>query len=313
MKAMILSAQGGIENFSLADIPVPSLKHDEVLIKTKAISINPADTIVRSNNNVSWVFGNDNPLVLGWDISGEIVDIGSSVQNFKVGDEVFGLLNHPYIGRTYAEFVAASVEHLALKPKKISHETAAVSTLAALTALQPLNKVGIKPGDRVLVTAAGGGVGHFAVQFAKQAGAYVIALASTSKKDLLLQLGADEFIDYKKEKFEEIIHDIDIVIDGVRDDQHLLRSLNIIRPGGTLISLWTNVTEALSEEFQLKGINIFYNMVLPNGVDMQYVADLLDNDLLKPHISKIFPFEEIPNAHIEIEKGHTTGKLAVSF
>ncbi len=314
MKAIILKEQGGVENFAIVSVPAPEIKPHEVLIKTKVISINPADAIVRANKQVSkLVFGNERPFILGWDVSGEIIAIGNQVQDFKIGDEVFGVVSHPQTGKTYAEYVAASASQLALKPTNITHEQAAVSTLAALTALQPIQKVGIKKGDRVFVTAAGGGVGHFAVQLAKYYGAYVIALASASKKDFVMRLGADEFVDYKTQRFEDIVKNVDLVIEAVKADGHILRSMEVLKPGGNLISLWSGVTAEEATKAKQLDVNAFYNAVQASGENMQFVANLLKEGKLVPHVSKIFALEEMAEAHLEIEKGHTQGKIAIQI
>lgn len=310
---MILKEQGGIENFSLSDIPLPDVKPDEVLVKIRAISINPADAIVRENENVKWIFNGETPMILGWDLSGEVVETGINVHDFKAGDEVFGVIRHPGHGKTYAEYVAAPASELALKPKAISHTQAAVSTLAALTALQPIRKVGIHKGSRVFITAAGGGVGHFAIQLAKFYGAHVIALASASKRAFVMGLGADEFIDYQTENFEDMVEKVDLVIDSVRTQGHVLRALQVLKPGGTLISLWSHITQEESDMAKALGVTAFYNAIQSSGEDMNFVAQLLEDGFLVPHISKTFEFEQIPEAHLEIESGQTRGKIAVEI
>ena len=313
MKAVILTKQGGVENFEVSIIPTPEIEPGEVLIKTRAISINPADTIVRENESVSWIFGDKRPLILGWDVSGEIVAVGSDVQHYKIGDEVFGVVRHPGIGRTYAEYVAAPASDIALKPGNITHQEAAAATLAALTVFQPMRKVGVKKGNRVLITAAGGGVGHFAVQLAKYYGAYVIALASGAKKDFVMDLGADEFIDYQSQSFERELYDIDLVIHAVRTEGHLLRSLDVIKRGGTLISLWSHITEEECQKALERGVNAFYNAVQCSGDDMKEVAALLANGAIRPYVSKEYTLDEIPEAHLEVEKGHTSGKIVINI
>lgn len=313
MRAVILKKQGGVENFELGTVPIPEIMPDEVLIKTRAISINPADAIVRENEDVSWIFGDKRPLILGWDVSGEVVAIGSDVRQYKEGDEVFGVVRHPGIGRTYAEYVAAPATDITLKPGNITHQEAVAATLAALTVLQPMRKVGVKKGDRVLVTAAGGGVGHFAVQLAKNYGAYVIALASGAKKDFVMGLGADEFIDYRSQSFEEELNNIDLVIHAVRTEGHLLRSLEVIKKGGTLVSLWSHITEEERQAAHKKGVNAFYNAIQSSGDDMKEVAALLEIGALRPYVSKEYKLDEIPMAHLEIEKGHTQGKIVINI
>lgn len=308
---MILEEQGGVENFALSEIPMPEVGPDEVLVKIKAVSINPADAIVRANESVKWIFNGETPIILGWDLSGEVVETGKDVSDFKTGDEVFGVVRHPGHGKTYAEYASVPASHLALKPKNVSHAQAAAATLAALTALQPMRKVGIKKGDRVFVTAAGGGVGHFAVQIAKYYGAHVIALASESKKALVMELGADEYVDYETQNFEQVVDKVDLVIDGVRTPGHVLRVLNILKKGGTLISLWSHVTPEEAARAEELGVHAFYNAIQSSGEDMKLVAKLLSDGYIVPHISKYFDFEEIPEAHLEIESGQSTGKIIV--
>jgi NADPH:quinone reductase-like Zn-dependent oxidoreductase len=308
---MILKKQGGIENFSLLEMPVPIAGPDEVVVKIKAVSINPADALVRVNESVKWIFNEESPIILGWDLSGEVVATGKDVSEFKEGDEVFGVVRHPGHGKTYAEYAAVPASDLALKPKNISHAQAAAATLAALTALQPMMKVGIKKGDRVFVTAAGGGVGHFALQIAKYYGAHVIALASEAKRELVMKLGADEYVDYETQNFEQIVDKVDLVIDGVRTPGHVFRVLNILKKGGTLISLWSQITPAERTRAEELGVHAFYNAIQSSGEDMKIVAKLLSEGFLVPHISKFFEFEQIPQAHLEIESGQSTGKIVV--
>jgi NADPH:quinone reductase-like Zn-dependent oxidoreductase len=313
MRAMILKTQGGIENLQMVELPVPGPGNDEVLIAVKAISINPSETYVRQEKALDWIFKGEKPKILGWDVSGVVMQTGKNVTAFKVGDEVFGMVNHPGHGKAYAEYVAAPASHLALKPVNITHAEAAAASMAALTTWQPLSRVGIKKGDRVLITAAGGGVGHYAIQIAKHLGAYVIALASAAKRDFVLQLGADEHIDYQAQQFEEVIGVVDVVVEALRDE-HLQRTLNVVKPGGHLISLFNKVQgtrwESLSKE---KGVIAYYNAVTSNGDDMRVIASLLEKGIIRSQISKTFKLEEIPLAHLEIEKNKTQGKIIINL
>lgn len=173
MKAVILKHAGGIENLQLIDIEKPSIKSDEVLVKVVSISINPVDVKARAYDGVlNWIFGEERPVILGWDVSGEVVEIGKDVTDFKIGDEVFGMVNFFGNGKAYAEYVASPDKHLALKPKNVTHQQAVACTLSASTAYQALVDVAkIKKGDKILIHAASGGVGHIAVQIAKYFGA----------------------------------------------------------------------------------------------------------------------------------------------
>ena len=179
MKAITLKDFGGVENLVKTEIPVPVISDNEVLVKVKAFSINPVDIKTRTGKGVAVKLKEAKPMILGWDFSGIVTDTGQSVTSFKVNDEVFGFINFPRPGKAYAEYVAAPESQLTIKPANVTFEEAAAASLAALTAWQILkDKAGIKPGDNVLIHAAAGGVGHFAVQMSKHLGAYVIGTAS---------------------------------------------------------------------------------------------------------------------------------------
>lgn len=313
MRAIILKTQGGVENLQMMELPVPRPGDDEVLIAVKAISINPSETYVRQEKALDWIFEGETPKILGWDVSGVVVQTGKNVTAFKAGDEVFGMVNHPGHGKAYAEYVAAPAKYLAIKPANITHAEAAAASLAALTTWQPLGRAGIKKGDRILITAAGGGVGHYAIQIAKHLGAYVIALASAAKRDFVLQLGADEHIDYQTQRFEEVTGMVDVVVEALRDE-HLARTLNVVKAGGHLISLFNKVQGTRWEQIaQEKGVMAYYNAVTSNGDDMKAIAGLLEKGVLRSHISKTFKLEEIPLAHLEIEKNNTQGKIIIQL
>jgi NADPH:quinone reductase-like Zn-dependent oxidoreductase len=313
MKAVILKEPGGVDKLILVDLPVPAVAPTDVLVQVKAISINPVDAFIRASRPLlPWFTPKaGEPVVLGWDISGIITEIGSDVTDFKPGDAVFGMVNFPGHGQAYAEYVASPASQLALKPDNVSHEAAAAATLAALTAWQSLvNFVKIKPGDRVLIHAAAGGVGHYAVQLAKYLGAYVIGTSSAVNRDFVLELGADEHIDYATQKFDEELSDIDFVLDPIGRDT-FERSLTIIRPGGTLVGIVGNKA-VIAEKAQAKGINGFRQGVTSNGDDMRQIADLLAKGVLRSHVSDTFSLDQLPQAHTLIETGKTKGKLIVT-
>jgi NADPH:quinone reductase-like Zn-dependent oxidoreductase len=318
MKAIILQSHGDASNLVLTEVPIPVAKVGEVLIKVMAVAINPSDTYIRKEVSLDYIFGGDRPRIMGWDVSGVVVTVGEGVDKFKVGDEVFGAINfpghnHAGHGKGYAEFATAPVTDLALKPANISFEEAAGATMAALTAWQPLSNAGIKPGDRVLIAPAGGGVGHYAVQIAKYFGAYVIAIASPRKRDFVLSLGADEVIDYTTQRFEDVISPVDVVLDGLRGD-HIARSLTVVKPGGRLITLYTPIAgtplEKLANE---RGVNAYYNTVHGSGEDMEKLAGLLASGEMKSHVSKTFRLEETADAHREMELDNAQGKIVVSL
>jgi NADPH:quinone reductase-like Zn-dependent oxidoreductase len=311
MKAIVLKAFGGVDNFSVEELPQPTIQDNEVLVQVKAASINPVDMKTRSGKAMATRLKDENPIILGWDISGIITQIGTDVKDFKVGDEVFGMVNFPGIGKAYAEYVAAPAAHLAKKPANISHEEAAAATLAALTAWQALyTHIRVQPGNRVLIHAAAGGVGHFAVQIAKYFGAYVIGTASAANKDFVFNLGADEHFDYKSKPFEEAISNIDIVLDTIGGDS-IERSFEVVRQGGTVITLPSATSEGIVEKAKARGINGFFFMVQSNGGDMKQLADLLEKGIIKPHVSAVYSFDEIGVAHQQIETGSTRGKIII--
>lgn len=313
MKAVVLKAFGGVENLVYQELEKPSIQANEVLVKVKAISINPVDVKVRSQQApLADDLAHYNPLILGWDISGEIVDIGNEVSEFKVGDEVFGMVNFVGHGKAYAEYVAAPAAHLALKPTNISHTEAAATTLAAVTAWQAFHDYGkLRPSDTVLIHAAAGGVGHFAVQIAKHIGAHVIATASAKNKDFVLTLGADEFIDYKQTSFTEVVKDIDFVLEAI-GGANFQQSIQVLKPFGTIVTLPSGHTKEDEYKAQEKNIHACYFMsVYSDKKAITEIATLLEKEIIKPHVSHVFNFEEIAQAHLQVETGHTIGKVVV--
>ncbi|UII23774.1 NADP-dependent oxidoreductase [Fulvivirga ligni] len=311
MKAIIIEKGGGIEELKLKEIEKPSVNSNEVLIKVRALSINPVDVKTRAGKAFYGKLEQENPIVLGWDVSGIVEEVGADVTKFKKDDAVFGMVNFPGHGKAYAEYVASPADHLALKPENISFEEAAATTLAALTAYQDLvHQAGVKAGQKVLVHAASGGVGHYAVQIAKSLGAYVIGSSSGANRDFVLGLGADEHIDYKTQDFEDVVSDVDLVIEIVGGD-HIKRSIRVIKEGGTLVSnLGLNEEAAtLAKERGVKGIAY---LVQSNGDDMDQLAELLASGKVKAHVSKTYPFEQLAKAHEQVETGHTVGKVVVT-
>jgi NADPH:quinone reductase-like Zn-dependent oxidoreductase len=248
-------------------------------------------------------------MILGWDIAGIVTE--SKAEEFEAGDEVFGMVNFPGHGRAYAEYVAAPADQLALKPGYISFESAAATTLAALTAWQAFSDHGrLRAGQRVLIHAAAGGVGHFAVQIARHTGAYVIGTASAENKDFVLGLGANEVIDYKTQRFEEVAKNIDFVLDTI-GGEYIDRSLQVIKKGGTLVSIPSSANAGVQEKAKAKGIFGLPMMVQSSGEDMQHIAQLLGDGVLRAEVSKVFPFGQMGEAHLAVETGKTRGKVVV--
>lgn len=315
MKAVILKEAGSVENLQFAEVEKPALQNDEVLVKVASVSINPVDVKARAYDGVlGWIFGEERPVILGWDISGEVVETGNGVTDFKIGDQVFGMVNFFGNGKAYAEYVASPSKHLALKPKNTTYQQAAASTMAASTAYQALVDIAkIKKGDKVLIHGASGGVGHFAVQIAKHFGAYVIGTSSAKNRDFVLSLGADEHVDYTKENFAEKVQDADIVLDTIQGET-LLHSVDTVRPDGIIVTLPTpEIPQEVIEKADMKQVNITFMMVASKNETITAIAQLLEQEALKPHIHKTFPFEEIAKAHLEVETNRVVGKVVINI
>ncbi|SHG46825.1 NADP-dependent oxidoreductase [Pedobacter caeni] len=310
MKAIILKEAGSTDQLSATEIAIPVIQNGEILVEAKAISINPIDIKTRKGKGRYEILKAESPIILGWDISGIVKE--SKSDSFKAGDEVFGMVNFPGHGKAYAEYVSVPATHLALKPKNVSHEAAAGATLAALTAWQAIVKAGVKKGDRVLIHAAAGGVGHFAVQMAKHLGAFVAGTASLKNKDFVLSLGADQHIDYAASPFETQVKNIDFVLDTMGGD-HIDRSLEIMNPGGTLISIPSGLNNGVEEKAKAKGVYGYATFVQSSGEDMKTIAGLLENGSLKSHISESYTFDQMAAAHQQIESGRTVGKIVVTL
>ena len=313
MKAIILEQAGGIENLKLADIPTPELQSDAVLIKVKAISINPVDIKTRIGKSLYDELKSNSPIILGWDVSGIVTELGSTVKQFKKGDEVFGMINFPGHGKAYAEYVAAPASHLAIKPSNISHEAAAAATLAALTAWQALvTHAKVQKGQKILIHAAAGGVGHYAIQIAKHLGAFVIGTSSAVNKDFVLSLGADKHIDYKTQQLADAVKDVDFVLDSIGDTTIDL-SVAVTKKGGTVIFLPVGISDEKLKKLNDTGVNCYRILVKSNGDDMKQIAGLLEKGIVKSHISQLLPFEKMADAHLQIETGRTIGKIVLAI
>ncbi|MDF2454973.1 MAG: bifunctional protein: zinc-containing alcohol dehydrogenase [Cytophagaceae bacterium] len=311
MKAIVLKDFGGVEHLVKQELPIPAVAADEVLIQVKAISINPVDVKTRAGKGMAGRLKEIKPLILGWDISGIVTEVGDAVLGLKKGDEVFGMVNFPGHGQAYAEYVAAPAAHVALKPSNISHEEAAAATLAALTAWQALvTHANLQPGAYVLIHAASGGVGHYAVQLAKHLGANVTGTSSGSNKDFVLNLGADLHINYKRELLEDVAPHMDFVLDTIGGES-IDHSINVTKQGGTVISIPSGLNETVVEKAKAKGVNGYFFLVQSNGQDMQHIAALLEKGILKSTVSKTFSLDQIAEAHLAVESGRTVGKVVV--
>ena len=303
MKAIRINEFGGPDVMKLEDIERPIPAPDEILVKVYASGVNPVDWVIRNGGNYFLKPLLKLPMTLGWDAAGIIEETGSDVTDFQKGDEVYGVPNFPGDG-SYAEYCAAKASQFALKPKSISFNEAASVPLAALTAWSGIFESGkLQPGQRILIQGATGGVGSFAVQFAKAKGAYVIGIASTSNLDYLKQLGADEVIDYQNQRFEDLARDTDVVFDAspLRDNDERMRFVNVLKEGGTLVSVNVDlpfndeVTQALAK----KNVKAELAFMQSRQDWLEEIAQLIDEGKVRIFISKVFPLEQVAEAHRE--------------
>lgn len=305
MKAELIHRFGGPEELKYEDTADPVLNADDVLIKVYATSVNPIDWKIRQGQKKGRA--PQFPLILGWDVSGVIEQVGDQVTGFEPGDEVFARPN-PARSGTYAELVAVRASEVARKPVTIGHELAASIPLAGLTAWQGIFDHGkLKAGQKVLIHGAAGGVGTLAVQLAKWKGAYVIGTASARNISFLKELGADEVIDYAAEDFSEKLTDIDLVFDTIGGDVQM-KSLKVIRPGGILVS---TVGIKDPEAVKASGILGVPYMAQSYGDQLQEMAHLVDAGEIRPVVSKILPLKDADEAHRLSEEGHTRGKIVL--
>jgi len=293
MRAVTQKTVGGPEVLVLADYPDPAPKQGEVLVRVEAAGVNPVDAAVRAGY---YPLLGEPPFILGWDVSGTVEAIGPGVVGLAIGDEVFGMPRFPAQAAAYAEKVAAPADELAPKPKGLDHIHAAGLPLAGLTAWQGLVKAGgLREGQRVLIHAAGGGVGHLAIQIAKARGAVVLASASAQKIDFVRGLGADEVIDYRQENFVERAGEIDLALEAVGGD-HAAETVKTLRPGGILVSL-LNVGDAATAAAKERGIRVERISVRPDRAGLLELAGLVEAGKLKVHVEKAFPLAKAAEAH----------------
>lgn len=311
MKAIRLAAPGGVEKLEYIQTDKPVIAEGEVLVRVKAISINPVDVKTRSGKGVFGRIKDQQPLIIGWDISGEVSE--SRSPEFQPGDEVFGMVNFPGHGKAYAEYVAAPANQLALKPANVSHSEAAAATLVALTAWQAMVKnARVGKGQNVLIHAAAGGVGHIAVQIAKHLGATVTGTSSAKNRDFVLGLGADHHIDYHGYDWAAHRGEFDFVLDAIGGDNIDL-SLEVTKKGGTVISIPTGLNETVTEKAKAIGVNGYFMLVASDGADMKSIANLLEGDIVRPTVAETFGFDQMREAHLSLETGRTVGKIIITL
>ncbi|WP_037947786.1 NADP-dependent oxidoreductase [Streptomyces sp. PRh5] len=313
MRAVVQDALGGPEVLRVAEVARPEPLPTEVLVRVHAAGVNPVDWKTRQGGGMAGVLG-EPPFTLGWDVSGVVEEVGFGVTTLAPGDEVYGMPWFPRQAGGYAEFVTAPSRQFARKPATLSHEAAAAVPLAALTAWQILvDTAKVEAGQRVLVHAAAGGVGHFAVQFARHLGATVVGTARQSRHEWLRRLGAAELIDYTGQRFEDAVEDVDVVIDllGEEHDATSARSLEVLKKGGLLVAVPGGVSPELREAADARGVRTSPFLVEPDGAALTTIAGLIDQGAVEVEVADVFPLEEAARAHRQGEEGHTRGKLVL--
>ncbi|MCX5461244.1 NADP-dependent oxidoreductase [Streptomyces albidoflavus] len=307
MRAIIQESYGGPEVLHETRVPRPEPGPGEILVAVRAAGVNPTDWKHRAQAG----FVDRLPLVLGWDVSGVVEAVGYGVTLFAPGEEVFGMLPYPHGSGSHAEYVVGPARAFTRKPTVIDHVQAGALPLVSLTAYQALiDTAGIGPGQRVLIHAASGGVGHVAVQIAKAHGAYVIGTASAPKHDLLRELGADEVVDYRTTDVAEAVDGVDMVLDPLGGETRA-RSVGLLRPGGTLVSLLSGGSAEEAAHAAERGVRTATMLVEADHAGMNAVADLVAAGALRPRVEATFPLAEAASAHRLGETGRTTGKIVL--
>lgn len=309
MLAMSQDEFGGPEVLHDVRVERPKPGISEILVRVHAAGVNPTDWKHRSAER----FLGAPPYVLGWDVSGVVEEVGLGVTLFAPGDEVFGMLPYPHGAGSHAQYVLGPTRAFASKPQSVDHVQAGAIPLAALTAWQCLvDTAQLGSGDRVLIHAAAGGVGHLAVQIAKARGAYVIGTASKAKHQFLTDLGADEVIDYQEQDFAAEAHDVDVVLDTIGGD-YQLRSLRTLKPGGIMVSTVPVAADGLRDEAERLGVRAQLILVEADHGGMQSIAELVESGELRASIAGTYPLREARSAHEAGETNRTTGKLVLTM
>lgn len=332
MKALILKRYGRADQVAFADIPRPTIKPDEMLVQVHAAGLNPIDTMI-PKGTFKPILRLQLPVTMGSDLAGVVVEVGNRVTRFKPGDSVFASTFELGTG-SLAEFAAVPESAAAIKPENLDFVQAASIPMVGLTSWQALKeRAGLKPGQKVFIPAGSGGIGTFAIQLAKHLGAQVGTTTSTGNVELVRSLGADEVIDYKKQEFEDVLQDYDVVLGTIRGDG-IEKSLQILKPNSRVISLIGPPDAAFA---RARGMNFFMKFVFglmsgkiirqarkrgieysflfahPDGRQLAQIGELLNAARIHPVIDKVFPFDQAKEALAYLEKGRAKGKIVVQM
>jgi NADPH:quinone reductase-like Zn-dependent oxidoreductase len=309
MQAVRIHTYGSPEVLKYEEAPLPKPGPGDALVRVHAAGVNPVDWKIREGYFKGRV-NHSLPLILGWDLSGVVEATGSGVEGLKKDDEVYSRPDFARDG-AYAEYIAVRETEVALKPKSIDHVHAAAIPLAALTAWQSLfDSAGLSAVQKVLIHAAAGGVGSFAVQLAKWKGAYVIGTASNRNQDFVRKLGADETIDYRTTRFEDVVHDVDVVFDTIGGDTQK-RSWKVLKKGAILVSIVGRIDPPSAEEAAAHGVRQASVFVQPSAAQLTELAKLVDSGKLRPDVETVLRLSEARHAHELSQTGHTRGKIVL--
>ena len=304
MQAIRIHNYGGPEVLRYEDVAVPTPAAGELLIKVQAASVNPLDWKTRAGYLKDF-FPHSLPFIPGWDGSGVVEAVGSGVTQFRQGDEVYAKTNRD---GTYAEYAIVTETEAAFKPKSVDHVQAAAIPVVALTAWQALfEKAQLAAGQKILIHGAAGGVGSFAVQFAKWKGAHVIGTASAKNQAFLRELGTDEPIDYENTGFDDAVEGVDVVFDTIGGDIQE-RSWKVLNKGGILVSIVQPPAAELAAKYGVRG-EVLYMQT--NSAQLTEIAKLIDSGHVKVVVQRVLPLSEARQAHELSEKGHVRGKIVL--
>lgn len=332
MKAFIVDRYGKNQSLRAGEVPEPELREDEVLVQVHAAGVNQLDFKIR-NGEFKLILPYRVPFVLGHDVAGVVIQVGSGVRQFKVGDEVYSRPDDFRIG-TFAEFVAVKEDSVAIKPNTITMEEAASIPLVGLTVWQALvEKANLKKGQKVFIQAGSGGVGTFAIQLAKHLGASVATTTSAGNIAFVKRLGADVVIDYKKDDFEKVLNGYDVVLNS-QDAKTLKKSLSVLKPGGKLISISGPPDPAFAEQIKApwvvkqvmrvlsfgirnkakrRDVSFSFLFMKASGSQLRQITPLIESGAIRPVVDKVFPFESTNDALAYVESGRAKGKVVIKI
>jgi alcohol dehydrogenase len=330
LQAALIDRYGDNSRVRLADVPLPAVGHDDLLVKVHAASVNPVDTKIR-DGKLKVLLKYRMPLVLGNDLAGTVTAVGAGVSRFKVGDAIYARMEKQRIG-AFAEYAVVREAVAAPKPANLTFEEAASLPLVGLTAWQALIDIGqLQAGQKVLIHAGSGGVGTFAIQLARHLGAKVYTTVGQRNVELVKQLGADVAIDYRSERFEDVAQDCDVVLETLGDEL-LLRSFASVKRGGVVVSIGNTPTAKFAREWGLNPLLVFVIGLMPrkamkaartrgaryeylfmraDGEQLREIATLVGNGTIRPVIDRVFPLQEVREALAYSESGRVTGKVVI--